>query len=82
MLTFELGGEVVNETRVEVLTTQVSISCSSFNSEDTTTDVQKRYIESSSSKIEDENVLLSLGLTIKTICNGGSSGLVDDTENI
>jgi hypothetical protein len=73
---------VLQEGVVEILTTQVSISGSGLDSEDTTADVQERNIESSSSKIEDENVLLSLGLTIKTICNGGSGGLVDDTENI
>jgi hypothetical protein len=73
---------VLQEGVVEILTTQVRISSSGLDSENTTADVQERNIESSSSKIEDENVLLSLGLTIKTICNGGSGGLVDDTENI
>jgi len=73
---------VLQEGVVEILTTQVSISGSGLDSEDTATDVQERDIESSSSKIEDENVLLSLGLTIKSICNGGSGGFVDNTENI
>ena len=73
---------MLQEGVIEIFTTQVSISGGGLDSEDTTADVQKRDIESSSSKIEDENVLLSLGLTVKTICNGGSGGLVDDTENI
>jgi len=73
---------VLQESVVEILTTQVGISSSGLDSEDTTADVQERNIESPSSKIEDENVLLGLGLTIETVCNGGSSGFVDDTENI
>ena len=73
---------MLQESVVEILTTQVGISSSRLDSEDTTANVQERNIKSSSSKIEDKNVLLGLGLTIKTVCNGGSSRFVDDTENI
>lgn len=73
---------MLEEGVVEVLTAQVSITGSSLDGEDTTTDVQQGNIESSSSKIEDKDVLLSLGLTVKTVGNGSSGGFVDDTENI
>jgi hypothetical protein len=73
---------VLKEGVVEVLTTQVGVTGSSLNGENTTADVQQGDIESSSSKIEDKDVLLSLGLTVKTVGDGSSGGLVDDTENI
>jgi len=82
MLSLELIHEVVNETVVEILTTQVSITGSGFDFEDTLLDGQERDIESSSSEIEDENVSLTLNLLVETIGNGSGSGLVDDSENI
>ena len=81
-LPLELILEVLQEGVVEVLTTQVSISGSGLDGEDTTADVQERHIEGSSSKIEDEDVLLGLRLTVETIGDSGSGGLVDDTKNI
>lgn len=73
---------MLKESVVEILTTQVSVTSSGLDGENTTSDVQEGNIESSSSKIEDEDVLLLLRLTVKTVGNGGSGGLVDDTENI
>ena len=53
-----------------------------LDGEDTTRDVQEGDIESSSAKIEDEDVLLGLGLTVETVGDGGSGRLVDDTEDL
>ena len=78
----ELVLEMLQESIIEVLTTQVSVTSSSLDGEHTTADVEERNIEGSSSKIEDQNVLLGLRLSVKTICDSSSSGLVDDTENI
>jgi len=73
---------VLQKVVVKVLTSQVSISSSGLDSEDTTADVEKGDIEGSSSKIEDQDILLGLGLTIETIGDGGCCRFVDDTENI
>ena len=82
MLAFELLNEVVDETVVEVLTTQVSVSGSGLDLEDTLLNGQEGDIESSSTKIEDENVALTLDLLVKTVRNGSGSWLVDDSENV
>lgn len=60
----------------------MSVTRGGLDGKDTTRDVQEGDIESSSSKIEDEDIALSLGLTVKTVGNGGSCGLVDDAENL
>ena len=59
MLPLELLGEVHDETVVEVLTTQVSVTSSGLDLEDTLLDGQEGHIEGSSTKIEDEDVLLA-----------------------
>ena len=78
----ELVLEVLEEGIVEILTTKMGITSSGFYSKHTTVDIQERNIKSSSSKIEDENILLRLRLAIKTISNGSSGRLIDDTEDI
>ena len=82
MLVLELLAEVGDETVVEVLTAKVSVTSGSLDLEDALLDGQERHIEGSSTEIENENVLLGAGLTVKTVSNGSGSGLVDDTENI
>ena len=59
------------------------LSGSGLDSEDTTLDVQKGDIESTATKIVDEDVPLLLGLSgTETVSNSGSGRLVDDTENV
>ena len=82
VLALELRGEVVDKTVVEVLTTKVSVTGGGLDLEDTLLDGQERNIESTTTKIEDENVALALNLLVKTVGNGGSGGLVDDTEDV
>ena len=67
---------------VEIFTTQVCISSSCLYSEYTTADVKKRNIESSSSQVEDQNVLFGLGLTVETVRNSSSGRLVDNPKDI
>ena len=43
---------------------------------------QKRDIEGSSAKIEDEHVTLALRLLVKTVSNSRSGRLVDDTKDV
>ena len=70
-----------DETVVEVLTTKVSVTSGGLDLEDTLLDGQERHIEGSSTEIENENVALADGLLVKTVGDGGSGGLVDDTKN-
>lgn len=78
----ELVDEVVDQTVVEVLTTQVSVTSGRLDLEDTLLDGQERNIEGTTTEIEDQDVSLALNLLIKTVGNGGSGGLVDDTQNV
>lgn len=82
MLAFELINEVVNETVVEIFTTQVSVTGSRLDLEDTLLNGKERDIEGTTTKIEDEDVALTLNLLVKTVGNGGSGRLVDDSENV
>lgn len=81
-LALELLLEVLKQVVVEVLTTQVGITGGSLDGEDTTGDIQERDIESSSAQIEDKDVLLRARLTVKTVGDGSSGRLVNDTEDI
>ena len=82
VLVLELLDKVVDEMIVEVLTTQVSVTSSGLDFEDTHFNGQKGHIESSSSKIEDEHVTLALDLLVETVSNGSSSGFVDDMQDV
>ena len=82
VLAFELLDEVVHEPVVEVFTTQVGVTGSGLDLEDTLFNRQERDIESSSTQIEDENVAFALDLLVKTVCDGSSSGLIDNTKNV
>jgi len=82
VLSFEFINEVVNKSVVEILTTQMSVTSSGLHLEDTLLNGQEGDIEGSSSQIEDEDVALTLNLLVETVCNGGSSWLVDDSENV
>ena len=82
VLALELVDEVVDETVVEVLTTQVSVTSSGLDLEDTLLNGEERDIEGTTTKIEDQDVALTLDLLVKTVGNGGSGGLVDDTEDV
>lgn len=82
-LALELLLEVLKEVGVEVLTTQVGVTGSGLNSEDTTLDVEQGNIEGTTTKIVDQNVALLVGLTrAQAVSDGGSSRLVNDTENV
>jgi hypothetical protein len=73
---------VVDETVVKVLTTKVGVTGSGLDLEDALLNGEERDIEGTTTKVEDENVLLALGLLVETVGNGGGGGLVDDTEDL
>jgi len=74
--------KVVDKLVVKVLTTQMGVTGGGLHLEDTLLNCQEGHIEGPSSKIEDENVVLTDNFLVKTVCNGSSSGLIDDTKNI
>jgi len=82
VLSLELLGEVVDESVVEIFTAQVSVTSSGFDLEDTIFNGEDGDIEGSTAKIEDEDVSLGADLLVKTVGDGGSGGLVDDTEDV
>jgi hypothetical protein len=73
---------VVDESVVKVLSSEVGVSGGGLDLEDTLLDSEKRNIESSSSQVEDEDISLSLDLLVKTVSDGGSGRLVDDSEDV
>lgn len=73
---------MVEEGVVEVLSAQVGVTSGGLDGEDATGDVEEGDIKSSSTKIEDEDVLLGLGLLIETVGDGGCGGFVDDAEDV
>ena len=81
-LLLELLLEVFQKVVIEVFATQVSVTSGSLDSEDTTSDVEEGHIESSSTQIEDEDMLLLRRFRVETVGNGGSGRLVDDTKNL
>lgn len=78
----ELLLEVIQEGVVKVLATKMSVTSSGLDGKDTASDVEKRNIESSSTKIEDQDVLFVARLAVETVGDGGGSWLVNDAENI
>ena len=59
----------------------MSVTSSCQDLEDTVVDRQKGNIESSTSKIVDDDLLFST-LLVKTVGDGGGGRLVNDTENL
>ena len=60
----------------------MSVTICSFNFEDTFFNSKKRNIESTTTKIKDENVLFCGLLSIETISNSSGSWLIDNSENV
>ena len=81
VLSLELADEVLDESVIEIFTTEVSITGSGLDLEDTVLNGEEGDIEGTTTEIEDENVLLAL-LLVETVGNSGGGGLVDDTEDV
>ena len=74
---------VVKKVGVEILTTKMGVTGGSLDGEDTTLDVEEGDIEGTTTEIVDEDVALLVGLVgTETVGDGGSGGLVDDTEDV
>jgi len=73
--------EVLHDTVVEILTTKVSVTSGSQDLENAVVNRQKRHIESTTTKIVNNDLALVTGL-IKTVGDSGGGGLVDNTEDV
>ena len=78
----ELLDKVVHKPVIEIFTTQVSITSSGFDFENTLLDGQKRHIEGSSAKIKNKDVMLTNNFFVETVRDGGCSWFVDDTKDV
>mmetsp|Transcript_1594 Transcript_1594/g.2302 ORF Transcript_1594/g.2302 Transcript_1594/m.2302 type:complete len:327 (+) Transcript_1594:1405-2385(+) len=79
LLLLELADHVVEDSVVEILTTEESVTVGGLNLEDTTHDFKNGNIEGTTTKIVDSDETL---LLVTTISKGSGSGLVDDTLDI
>ena len=73
--------KVVDNSLIEVLTTEMGVTGSSLDLEDTVVDSQDGNIESTTTEIVDDDLAFLVGL-VQTVGEGGGGGLVDDTENV
>jgi hypothetical protein len=81
-LLLEISKAVINKLVIEIFTTKMGMTIGSFDLEDTVFNGKKGNIESTTSKVEDEDVLLLFSLFIKTISDSGGSWLVDNSKNV
>ncbi|KAF3068827.1 hypothetical protein CFAM422_007852 [Trichoderma lentiforme] len=76
----ELANHVADQVDIEILTTKVGVTVGGLDLEDTVLDLQDGDIESTTTKIVDGDN--AVGLLLKTVGQGGSGRLVDDTEDV
>jgi len=67
---------------VEIFTSEVGISSSGLDLENTFFDRQQGDIESSTSKIENKNVALAGDLLVEAVGNSSSGRFIDNSENV
>jgi len=73
---------MLKEIIIEILSTEMDISSYCFDSKDTIGDSKERNIESSTSKIENENILLFGGFGIETVCDCCGGRFVDNSKDV
>jgi hypothetical protein len=79
--TLKVLKEIVNHAVIEILSSQVGVSSGGLDLKDSLLNGQKTDIEGSSSKIEDEHILL-LSLLVKTVGDSSGGRLIDDTKDV
>jgi len=60
----------------------MGVTVGGLDLEDTVLNGEEGHIESATTEIEDENVLLTLSLFVETVGDSGGGGLVDDTLDV
>ena len=73
--------EVLHDSIVEVLASQVSVAVRGYDLEYSVVDGEERHVESTAAQVEHENVLLALFL-VQTVRDRSGCWLVDDTDNV
>lgn len=71
--------EVIHDTLIKVFTSEMSVSVSSHHFEDTIIDGQQGHVEGTTTKVEHQDVLLTI-LLIQTISDGSSSSIITKME--
>ncbi|KAJ8425770.1 hypothetical protein Cgig2_014884 [Carnegiea gigantea] len=84
VLSLELLDKVVHHSVVKVLTTKMGVPSGGFHLKDTFLNGEQGDIKGTPTEIKDQDVLLTSagGLLVKTIGNGSSGWLINDTHNI
>jgi len=80
LLVVELG-EVLDDTVIEIFSSQVGITSGGQNLEETVFNGEERNIKGTSTEIVDDN-LAFITLLVETVGEGSGGRLVDDTENV
>merc|ERR1719158_2480476 len=81
-LFLEVSHAIVDHFVIEVLSSKMGVSVGSLDLKDTFLNGKKRHIESSTTEIENEDVSLLFLLSVESVGDGGSSWLVDDSEDV
>jgi hypothetical protein len=71
---------MVDKAIVKIFSTKMSITSSGLYFKNTLLDSKERYIERSSSKIEDKDIAFAGNLLVETVGDRSSRWLVDDSE--
>jgi len=82
VFTLELLHTLVHKTLVEVLSSQVGVTSGSLNLEDTVFDGKQGYVEGTATQVIDEDIALTFGLLVQSLCDGCRCGLVDDAQTV
>mmetsp|Transcript_43165 Transcript_43165/g.90365 ORF Transcript_43165/g.90365 Transcript_43165/m.90365 type:complete len:339 (+) Transcript_43165:900-1916(+) len=80
-LLLEQFKDIIDNTTIEILSTQMSVTVGGDNLKNTVVDSEKRHIESATTKIENQDVFLAT-LVVQTVRNRSGSGFVNNTENV
>jgi len=81
-LLLEFGHAELDESVVEIFSTEMGVTVGSLDLEDTVLNGEEGDIEGTTSEIEDEHVSLLGVLFVETVSDSSGSGLVDNSLNV
>ena len=82
VLSLELRNEVVDKPVVEVFATQVGVTGGGLDLDDVILNRKEGDVESPPAEVQDEDFALIARSPVELVDDCGSSGLIDDTEDI
>ncbi len=77
----ELFHEPVDDALIPVVATEVVVARGRTDLHDTVADLEQRDVEGTATEVEDQDGLFLLAL-VESVCQCGSSGLVDDAQDV